>query len=127
MSVSKRDKSSLWSSYATKSNVQILECRVAGVYQGHGNGGALVEETFVVDESPPRGRQRRGVVARVEVEEEKELGDCCICLDEMNKKREVIRTPCGHAYHESCIFEWLNLHNSCPLCKRPLPLEEDSP
>ncbi|KAG6603243.1 E3 ubiquitin-protein ligase RING1-like protein, partial [Cucurbita argyrosperma subsp. sororia] len=101
--------------------------QVAGMHQGQGNGGGLVEETLVLDELPARRRQRRGVVARVEVEEEKELGDCCICLDEMmNKKREVIRTPCGHVYHESCIFQWLNLHNSCPLCKRPLPLEEDS-
>ncbi|CAK9319310.1 unnamed protein product, partial [Citrullus colocynthis] len=55
-------------------------------------------------------------VWRLKWEEKEGLGDCSICWDESGcEKREVIRIPCGHVYHESCIFKWLKDHSSCPL------------
>ncbi|KAA0044413.1 E3 ubiquitin-protein ligase RNF181-like protein [Cucumis melo var. makuwa] len=88
-------------------------------------GGVVVEaETVVFDEVP---RARRGVVVGErlrKLKSEEEEGDCSVCLDELDcGKREVIRIPCGHVYHESCIFEWLNNNNSCPLCRTSFPLD----
>ncbi|KAA0035774.1 E3 ubiquitin-protein ligase RNF181-like protein [Cucumis melo var. makuwa] len=91
--------------------------------------GAGAEETVVFDEAPPALKRGVGKARgeRLKSEEKVEdLGDCSICLDELScEKREVIRIPCGHVYHESCIFKWLKNHNSCPLCRKPLPLKED--
>ncbi|KAA0033274.1 RING finger protein 165-like protein [Cucumis melo var. makuwa] len=54
-------------------------------------------------------------------EEEEEIGDCCVCCEEMKRKgEEVRRIPCGHVYHKSCILKWLEISNSCPLCRAAL-------
>ncbi|KAA0038718.1 E3 ubiquitin-protein ligase synoviolin B-like [Cucumis melo var. makuwa] len=54
-----------------------------------------------------------------------EMGDqCCVCYEDLNcereeeKEEEVTRIPCGHVYHKYCILKWLNINNSCPLCRR---------
>uniref|UniRef100_A0A0A0KYC0 RING-type E3 ubiquitin transferase n=1 Tax=Cucumis sativus TaxID=3659 RepID=A0A0A0KYC0_CUCSA len=76
-------------------------------------------------EEQPRAEGWRGVaVERLsKLKSEEEKGDCSVCLDELDcEKREVIRIPCGHVYHESCIFKWLNSSNSCPLCRSSFPL-----
>lgn len=88
-------------------------------------GSAAVERREVVEEvAAANGRYR---MEKVEAEEEEEdLGNCSICLDEMKcEGSEVIRTPCGHVYHESCIFRWLDNSDSCPLCRTKFPLMED--
>ena len=48
---------------------------------------------------------------------ESEVGgkDCPICQEEL--KTEVRRMPCGHMYHRECLTRWLELHNSCPVCR----------
>ena len=40
---------------------------------------------------------------------------CVICLDNITSTFRVI--PCGHEFCDSCIFEWLEEHQSCPLCR----------
>lgn len=49
---------------------------------------------------------------------------CRICLNEFSGGTDdqlVIRlTPCSHVFHPSCIVEWLDARNSCPLCRRRL-------
>ena len=52
---------------------------------------------------------------------------CCVCLGEFADGEELRTLPCGHAFHASCIDEWLlgkgrELRNprelpSCPMCK----------
>ncbi|KAA0041218.1 RING finger protein 165-like protein [Cucumis melo var. makuwa] len=54
-------------------------------------------------------------------EEEEEIGDCSVCYEELKGKgKEVSRIPCGHVYHKSCVLTWLQINNSCPLCRAPL-------
>ena len=41
---------------------------------------------------------------------------CAICLDKKNSTFAVI--PCNHEFCDKCIFNWLEQHQTCPLCRR---------
>ncbi|CAG8539909.1 5877_t:CDS:2 [Paraglomus occultum] len=43
--------------------------------------------------------------------------DCAICRDNMTQARKL---PCRHMFHLSCLRSWLEHHESCPTCRRPL-------
>ncbi|KAK9102261.1 hypothetical protein Sjap_019515 [Stephania japonica] len=47
---------------------------------------------------------------------------CRICLEDMDIGGEVIRMPCSHVFHLSCIDEWLGTNHVCPLCRFELPV-----
>lgn len=54
--------------------------------------------------------------------------ECSICLDEIS--REIIETPCGHAFCSPCYKQWsayrLSIGDtaSCPICRREVPRVE---
>ncbi|XP_023006826.1 E3 ubiquitin-protein ligase RNF126-like [Cucurbita maxima] len=52
--------------------------------------------------------------------EEEEEGDCSVCCEALKGEEEVSRIPCGHVYHKFCILKWLQMSNSCPLCRTKL-------
>jgi len=61
-----------------------------------------------------------------ELEQIVSIGDCCsICLNQFanqidngeNEHSNMCRIGCGHHYHIGCIGNWLNTHNTCPLCR----------
>jgi len=42
--------------------------------------------------------------------------ECSICSGD--SQEDVVRLKtCGHSYHSSCLTEWINKNNSCPLCR----------
>ncbi|XP_047979181.1 E3 ubiquitin-protein ligase RDUF1-like [Salvia hispanica] len=46
---------------------------------------------------------------------------CAVCTDAFVLGSEALKMPCKHLFHAECIFPWLNLHNSCPVCRHELP------
>lgn len=44
------------------------------------------------------------------------IGDCPICLKSMYK-HYTIKTSCDHPFHESCLEQWLESKNTCPMCR----------
>jgi hypothetical protein len=42
--------------------------------------------------------------------------ECSICMDLDNTKAWIM-LPCGHKFHNSCIVQWLNTQQNCPICR----------
>lgn len=75
------------------------------------------------------GRASRASIQEMErIEIDGVLGDCVICLDEIDSigyEIDAVRMSCLHVYHRNCIHKWLELSNRCPLCRFQMPLEEE--
>ncbi|KAG1363576.1 E3 ubiquitin-protein ligase [Cocos nucifera] len=41
---------------------------------------------------------------------------CPTCLDEYTPENPKIVTKCSHHFHLSCIYEWMERSDSCPIC-----------
>ncbi|XP_058750191.1 uncharacterized protein LOC131623211 [Vicia villosa] len=59
----------------------------------------------------------------IQVEEgtkDSETMTCSICLVELLVGSRAIQlpSPCLHVYHDYCILKWLDISNTCPLCRR---------
>jgi len=51
--------------------------------------------------------------------------DCCICLEEMETKKNTTTLSCGHSLHLPCFMEFIlsgrqSNNQSCPLCRGPV-------
>ncbi|XP_062085373.1 E3 ubiquitin-protein ligase ATL6-like [Humulus lupulus] len=45
--------------------------------------------------------------------------ECGICLEEFEDDTMLRVLPnCDHVYHTHCIYEWLNIRSTCPICVR---------
>ena len=47
--------------------------------------------------------------------------DCPICLEEINKKLDIIVINCNHYFHKNCLFQYIMLNNNnCPICRKDI-------
>ena len=53
-----------------------------------------------------------------------ELPSCTVCQEEFALGNKGMLLPCGHIFHKECLTPWLTSHNTCPVCRFELPLEE---
>ena len=54
------------------------------------------------------------------------LPKCSICLFPIGKQKYT--SLCKHSYHYRCIFKWVLIGDTCPICRAPIRepiLEED--
>ena len=47
--------------------------------------------------------------------------ECSICLDKLDKSKDISITSCKHSFHTSCLLKWIcNNRGCCPLCRTTL-------
>ncbi|CAM9413662.1 unnamed protein product [Choristocarpus tenellus] len=49
---------------------------------------------------------------------------CSICLDDFNLGDKAVKLPCAHIFHRECVWEWLELHCTCPVCRFELETDD---
>ena len=46
-----------------------------------------------------------------------------LLLNRLKPRRgQIMRTPCNHKFHVSCLVEWMSIKMECPTCRAPLPV-----
>ena len=58
------------------------------------------------------------------LEERSKLTDkkltCTICLEDIIKKEKLIKLPCFHRYHKTCLLDWFKYQDWCPCCHQKI-------
>ncbi|KAH8420925.1 hypothetical protein KR222_009841 [Zaprionus bogoriensis] len=77
---------------------------------------------------PPLSTQRINEIpnVRISAEEVERKMQCSVCWDDFKLDETVRKLPCSHLYHENCIVPWLNLHSTCPICRKSLANDDES-
>ncbi|KAL3840525.1 hypothetical protein ACJIZ3_025116 [Penstemon smallii] len=77
--------------------------------------------------TPPAAKSAVEALPSIKVDEDlmkSELAQCAVCKDDFEMGTVVKQMPCKHVYHDECILPWLELHNSCPVCRHELPTDD---
>jgi E3 ubiquitin-protein ligase RNF115/126 len=95
----------------------------------------FVNRTMQMQEpaSKPAAKEAVGKLPIITVEEkhckkdeEKDILEppsCPVCIDEISIGNEAMFMPCGHIFHPNCLKPWLKDNNTCPICRKELPVE----
>lgn len=77
---------------------------------------------------PPAPKEVLEKLPKVKVEEQRVIDgeDCAVCKDELIIGEEVVQLPCKHVYHELCVKKWLEVHDTCPVCRRSTTTHEET-
>lgn len=70
--------------------------------------------------APPASKQVLDGLPRHTIADEAEVaayGECYITQESFEVGEVVIPLPCGHNYKEEAILHWLEMHNTCPVCR----------
>lgn len=44
-------------------------------------------------------------------------GPCAICLDPLNTGSQLLKPPCNHVFHATCLNTWYGTSDTCPECR----------
>jgi len=72
--------------------------------------------------APPAPRETIDQLPKVKITQQqvdKKL-QCSVCMEDYQKDETVHKLPCDHLFHENCIVPWLELHDTCPVCRKGL-------
>lgn len=50
---------------------------------------------------------------------------CTICFEKYKLQIKCVKLPCNHIYHIKCINKWFKQKNSCPICRKQFPTDNE--
>ncbi|XP_032804627.2 E3 ubiquitin-protein ligase RNF115 [Petromyzon marinus] len=77
---------------------------------------------------PPADKEKISSLPRITIAQE-HLNcsmECAVCKEDYSVGESVRQLPCLHLFHSNCIVPWLEMHDSCPVCRKGLNSELDS-
>ncbi|KAL7978324.1 hypothetical protein Chor_014863 [Crotalus horridus] len=77
---------------------------------------------------PPAEKEKISSLPTVTVTQEQvDTGlECPVCKEDYTVAEQVRQLPCNHYFHSSCIVPWLELHDTCPVCRKSLNGEDSA-
>jgi hypothetical protein len=75
---------------------------------------------------PPASKKEVERLKKIKVNREHVASnvECSVCKDKYLLNNECDLLPCGHFFHQDCILPWLELHNTCPICRYELKTDD---
>ncbi|XP_072530770.1 E3 ubiquitin-protein ligase RNF115 [Salminus brasiliensis] len=98
---------------------------------GQGGFDAVITQLLGQSESagpPPAEKEMISSLPTVHVSSEQAACrlECPVCREEFSVGESVRQLPCLHCFHSDCIVPWLQLHDTCPVCRKSLNGEDHS-
>ncbi|XP_075032482.1 E3 ubiquitin-protein ligase RNF115 [Calonectris borealis] len=77
---------------------------------------------------PPADKEKISSLPTVTVTQEQvDTGlECPVCKEDYAVAEQVRQLPCNHFFHSNCIVPWLELHDTCPVCRKSLKGEDST-
>uniref|UniRef100_A0AAR2JA23 RING-type E3 ubiquitin transferase n=1 Tax=Pygocentrus nattereri TaxID=42514 RepID=A0AAR2JA23_PYGNA len=77
---------------------------------------------------PPADKEKISSLPTVIVSQEQADSnmECPVCKEDYTVGEPVRQLPCNHFFHSDCIVPWLELHDTCPVCRKSLNGEDSS-
>lgn len=77
---------------------------------------------------PPADKEKISSLPTVAVTQDQvDTGlECPVCKEDYAVAEQVRQLPCNHFFHGGCIVPWLELHDTCPVCRKSLSGEDSS-
>lgn len=86
---------------------------------------STIEETaaYILQHMASQEKSQSAVTIPV-YKAEGDVGECSICMDNIQTNQEFRRLPCSetvnHCFHKDCIDKWLATSSTCPNCRSTL-------
>ncbi|XP_048881249.1 LOW QUALITY PROTEIN: E3 ubiquitin-protein ligase RNF115 [Brienomyrus brachyistius] len=77
---------------------------------------------------PPAEKEKISSLPTVVISQEQADSnmECPVCKEDYAAGEAVRQLPCNHFFHSDCIVPWLELHDTCPVCRKSLNGEDSS-
>jgi len=71
---------------------------------------------------PPMAKENIQDIPTVKISESQleKSQSCSVCWEDFSVGEEVKLLECEHCFHSPCIVPWLELHGTCPVCRKEL-------
>lgn len=71
---------------------------------------------------PPLTKEKINKIPNTRITQEQvdKVLQCTVCMEDFLYNETVSKLPCLHHFHYACIVPWLELHGTCPICRKLL-------